>query len=496
MTAGVSAANHLTLAMGIPARLRLADALRDPAAAQHRILRRIVQRNADTEFGRKHGFDRIVTVEDYQSRVPLRTYDDYAPLIRRIEDGQPNVLTAEAVRFLEPTGGSSRASKLIPYTASLMREFSAATLAWIFDLLAHRPRLRSGRAYWATSPPVGAGMTAGGLPIGMTHERDTFPRLARRLLRQVVVGPSSAALRHDPENWQQITRRSLVEARDLAFISVWSPSFLTLLLDGLEAKDARHLWPHLDLISCWSDGHAARAIHGLRERFPGVEVQGKGLLATEGIVSLPLLGVPAPVAAVTSHFLEFLPEGDSSSSWGVHELDSGATYEVVLSTGGGLYRYRLKDLVRVVGNLHQAPLLRFVGRADGASDLAGEKLTPALVEDAISSACRRLGITARFAMLAPAAEPPGYILCTDVPHRADELALEVDRQLRESHHYNLCRTLGQLVAVRAICDPDAEQTYDRVCRRRGQRAGAIKPTSLDAALGWEREFSHRMEVFS
>jgi hypothetical protein len=482
--------------MGTPAWLRFAHALRDPAAAQHRILRRTLQQNAGTDFGQRHSFDRIATVEDYRSRVPLRTYDDYAPFIRRVEDGHPNVLTRQPVRFVEPTGGSSQASKLIPYTASLMQEFSAATLAWIFDLLAHRPGLRNGRAYWASSPPVSTGTTAGGLAIGMTHERDTFPPLARSLLRQAVVGPSSTDLLDDPENWREVTLRSLFAVNDLALISVWSPSFLTLLLDGLDAREIRHRWPRLDLISCWADGHAARAVQGVRRLFPEVEVQGKGLLATEGVVSVPLLGVPAPVAAVTSHFLEFLPEGDPSACFLVHELDPGATYEVALSTGGGLYRYRLRDLVRVEGYLHRTPMLRFAGRADGASDLAGEKLTPALAERAITSACRELGIAVGFAMLAPAPKPPGYILYTDAGQRADELALEVDRHLRESHHYNLCRTLGQLAALRAIVDPAAERTYERVCRRRGQRAGNIKPKSLDAAPGWEREFSNTMEAVS
>ena len=54
---------------------------------------------------------------------------------------------------------------------------------------------------------------------------------------------------------------------------------------------------------------SARFLPELRALFPGVEIQGKGLLATEGVISIPLMGRPAPVPAVTSHFLEFLDEG-------------------------------------------------------------------------------------------------------------------------------------------------------------------------------------------
>jgi hypothetical protein len=255
------------------------------------------------------------------------------------------------------------------------------------------------------------------------------------------------------------------------------------------------LWDRLALISCWSDCHAARALASMRRRFPDVEVQGKGLLATEGVVSIPLFEAHAPVAAVASHFLEFLPlptgSVDSQSARTVDQLDVGESYEVALTTSGGLYRYRLRDVVRVVGHLHQTPMLTFVGRGDRACDLAGEKLTPIFVERVLGVAMRTVGVRSHFALLAPAwAEPPRYQLYVEAtPREADALALEVETLLAESHHYALCRALGQLGPVRAVSVRDGERTFERVCIARGQRAGAIKATSLDADLGWERHFA-------
>jgi hypothetical protein len=485
VSATAAIVNRANLGLAVPAWLRLQRALRDPAPAQTAILERIVRENAGTEFGRTHDFADIVTVDDWRERVPLRDYDGYAAWIRRIESGEGNVLTAEPVRFLEPTGGSSSAFKQIPYTARLMAEFSAATVPWCADLLWHRPRLRNGRAYWAVSPPVGR---------GMAHERDTFPAPIRWLLGHTVVTPSPALLAADPFRWREITLRTLLEVRDLGFISVWSPSFLTLLVESLDDEDVGARWPHLDLISCWTDSTAARPLERMRRRFPKVAVQGKGLLATEGAVSIPLMDAPAPVAAVTSHFLEFL---DGPRAYLVHELEVGKLYEVVLTTGGGLYRYRLKDLVRVEGYLHQTPLLRFAGRTDGVIDLAGEKLSPAFVEQAMANAGRALGTTPGFAMLAPAAgEPAGYVLFTDLPHHALRMAARLDVELRQSHHYNLCRTLGQLAPVRVVANERAERIYHEVCAARGQRVGVIKPRSLAPDLGWEAAFATTLEAVS
>ena len=498
MSATAAIVNRANLGLAMPAWLRFQRALRDPERAQTAILQRIVRENAGSEFGRIHHFADIVTIDDWRERVRLRDYDGYAPWIRRIDSGEGNVLTGEPVRFLEPTGGSSGASKQIPYTARLMAEFSAATVPWCADLLWHRPRLRNGRAYWAVSPPMNVPPPQGegreGVRQGMAHERDTFPAAIRWLLGHTVVTPSPALLAADPLGWRETTLRTLLEVRDLAFISVWSPSFLTLLVESLDEADAGARWPQLDLISCWTDSTAARPLERMRRRFPNIAVQGKGLLATEGVVSIPLLDAPAPVAAVTSHFLEFL---DGPRAYLVHELEVGKHYEVVLTTGGGLYRYRLNDLVRVEGYLHETPLLRFAGRTDGVIDLAGEKLSPAFVEQALASAGRALGTPLGFAMLAPAAgEPAGYVLYSDLPHHACGLATQLDAELRQSHHYNLCRTLGQLAPVRAVANERAERIYLEVCTARGQLAGAIKPRSLAPDLGWEAAFATTLEAVS
>lgn len=538
------AANRLYLLAAAPARLRFERGLRDPRRAQHAILARILRENAASDYGRRFGFDRIRTIAEYQARVPLIDYDVLADDIDHITSGRDAVLTESAVRCLEPTGGSSAAAKLIPYTRPLLGEFSAATQPWVFDLLRSRPALRRGRAYWAVTPPARhASRTSGGVPIGLEHDSDYFPAVARALLDRVLGVPRAVSRAPDVTTCRYLTLRALLALPDLAFISVWNPSFLTLLAHALDEhwrdlladlgdgglrvpldgslraelalvfgsrprlasrlrrrfgvrppEDLGTLWERLSLVSCWTDGHAARAVDGMRCRFPRVEIQGKGLLATEGVISIPLFDAEAPVAAVTSHFLEFLPAETANTgteACTVEQLAPGQTYEVVLTTSGGLYRYRLRDVVEMCGRYRQTPTLRFVGRADGASDVAGEKLTPVFVESVIDAAMRATGVRAPFVMLAPAwHEPPRYLLFVEADvDAAERLARETERRLRDAHHYGLCRALGQLGEVRAIAVRDGARIYENVRAARGQRAGAVKPVALDLALHWEREFT-------
>ena len=55
---------------------RFEKATQDPVGVQTQKLLGMVQKNADTEYGRRYGFSSIKTIKDYQQRVPVITYED------------------------------------------------------------------------------------------------------------------------------------------------------------------------------------------------------------------------------------------------------------------------------------------------------------------------------------------------------------------------------------------------------------------------------------
>lgn len=530
-----------------PAHGRFARALTDPARAQEMALQRVMRTNVATEFGRAHGFSGIRALSEYQDAVAPRSYDDAAPEIQRMASGATNVLTAEPLRCLEPTSGSSGASKLVPYTAGLLREFSAATLPWIRNLLQHHPALREGRSFWVITPPTRVSTkTDGGVPIGLEHDSDYFPAPVRTLIDRLMVAPRALARAPDIKTCRYLTLRALLGADDLVFMSVWSPTYLSLLTTALEEDFARllgdletgevsvtlssdlraelrralparpararalrqrfgstppadlgELWPRLRLISCWTDGYAPRVLPPVRARFPRVEIQGKGLLATEGVVSIPWIEAGGAVAAVTSHVLEFVPTA-GGRALGVHELTSGETYEVLLTTSGGLYRYRLHDLVRVEGWYHATPILSFRGRADRTSDLVGEKLSVRFAEEVVAEAGRAAAVQSPFVLLAPEwperSAPLYHLYVEGSPENAERYASAVEAQLRCSHHYELARALGQLDPVRGIAVSSGAERYEAACVRRGARAGGVKPVALDCRGEFAQDFASGAEL--
>ncbi len=513
---------------------RFVSALANPEEVQRRLLLELLKQNQGCAFGRQYGFESISDAREYQSRVPLATYDDLESWIERIKSGENGVLTGEPVLAFEKSSGSASAAKYIPYTQTLRRQFQSALAPWITDMHRAFPRISRGCAYWVVTPlSRERELTQSGIPIGFDSDTQYFGPSLRWILDKTMAVPPELARVADLEECIYLTLRFLLQARSLAFISVWSPSFLLILLDRLQQhgerlvrdlsegttdiasrispklsrsliRDASQagnlqamlrrgyiepegLWPELALISCWTSAASTPMRTELEQRFPGVSVQGKGLLATEGVISIPIEQYEAPVAAITSHFLEFLDE-DSGACRVIPDLEQGREYSVVITTGGGLWRYRLADRVRVTGFAERTPLLEFIGKEDCVSDLCGEKLNALFVANILAEfeACR----VASFALLAPSGTgTPSYTLFLESTQFQPSLRIRLEERLQSNLHYAYCRRVGQLGELRLfVIQCNARESYLKHCAALGQRPGSVKLTALHNRTGWEHVF--------
>lgn len=565
---------------------RLRALLDDPARAQLGVLREIIEQNQDSAIGREHRFAAMLRLsreataghpvsEFNPSALPhtgdaldferelygyfnghfLDTSDaTLAPWIERIANGESGVLTSAPVLAFEETGGSSGGRKRIPYTAHGLQAFQRGLLPWLDDLFEHFPALAGGRFYWAISPACRASTsTSGGIPVGLGSDAAYFGAQTGMAVAQALAVPGEVGAISDVTVWRQQTLLHLLGCADLVMISVWSPAFLTELLRHAVAQrneladaladaaalragmvraalasnppDWRRIWPQLQLISCWDQAGSHAPAQQLRATFPGVTVQGKGLLATEGMVTLPLCDYPWPVLALESGFFEFLDR--QGRTWLADEVQEGFEYEFLMTTHSGLYRYPLGDKVRVRGFAGRTPMLEFLGRGNCVSDLCGEKLVDAFVAQHLAA------LGQAFAMLAPDngagnAQPPAaattpmrdsttgdpahsqtagqsgeamgdqsaahagharYLLLLDgatcTAPGAAQLAAQLDAALCANPQYAYARQLGQLAPLAAArCDSPLEH-WLATRMASGQRLGDIKVPALLTSCPWQ-----------
>jgi hypothetical protein len=521
---------------------RFRRALAKPEQAGQLRLKEILGRNKETEFGRAHEFRRIDSIHEYQSRVPIRTYEELEPFIRRAVEGRSGVLTTADVIAFEQTSGASNFTKLIPYTQTFLNEFETATSAWLADLFYRRPELIGKRTYYAISPQIhrDAQFTSGGIPIGLKSEIDYFSPLARLALGQLAIRPNlsthraaevedSEKLEAVLEEWRISTAAALLSADDLGLISVWSPTFLFPVFDVIKSNwtevagrvknRARRntlqrlfenfrpdrqpqsmqaflaeAWPSLKVVSCWADGASADAAVRLGDEIPDhVELDAKGLIATEGVVTIPFSGAPDPVVAVGSHFFEFIDlEHPSKRPRLPHELKVGGLYSPVITTSGGLYRYHLRDMMYCTGRNRGTPTLRFRGRLDRTSDLCGEKLNAAQVERAFEIACSLAGFRPDFFLLSPKRERQAaynaFIESTRPAFELQRFVANVEQALRKNPSYNQALELKELGPIEMIQVEKGIESWERFKLLRGQRLGAIKLVRLDTEHDWSKVF--------
>jgi hypothetical protein len=434
---------------------------------QRRLLLDRIARHADSQFGRDHHFSEIRTPDDFRRRVPVRGYNEHEPYIERVRQGETGALFGRGTEVLmfAMTSGTTNRPKTIPITRQSLDDYRAGWLTWgiqAFD--AHPGMLERGMmpilqlaSDWRESH------TAAGIPCGAIT--GLTQHMQNPLIRMTYCMPAAASRIKDIEAKYYVALRNSVY-RDLGTIIAANPSTIlaiarlgdrektTLIRDlhngtidpkwavGADVRDAirrqtrrprrraakrleaivertgrllpRDYWPNLQFIANWTGGTMGAHLHHYPEYFGEKPVRDVGLIASEGRFTIPIEdNTPAGILDIQHHYFEFIPEeqGDAESPETVEatELIEGRRYFILPTTGGGLYRYHIHDLVECVGYHGQAPVLVFLNKGAHFSSLAGEKLSEFQVVAAVKSAQQVLGLNLSSFLLLPAwGDPPHY----------------------------------------------------------------------------------------
>jgi hypothetical protein len=395
-------------------------AAQDPIRAQELVLRGLVASAANTVFGRAHGFAGIRTVADFQSRVPLRRYEDFwreffAPQFPRLN----NVSWPGQIPFFaESSGTTAGASKFIPVSWAMVGANQYAAHQTLLFHVENNPdsRLLAGESFLLGGStdlrPLAPGVKAGDLS-GIAAVTMPFPARLRAF------PPASLALIPDwDEKLDRLARAAL--HRDIRSFA-GTPSWLLLLFQRLADLHASHpgslgaIYPDLELIIHGGVGYApyrdifARWLEGTRATTREVYAASEGYIASadadpdDGMRMLLDNGL----------FLEFVPVEELTAAnptrhW-IESAEIGVDYALVLSSNAGLFGYVIGDIVRLVSRA--PPRLVVTGRLGHALSVFGEHLTGAELDAAITAAARAAGGTvtdyAAAARLPTAANPRG-----------------------------------------------------------------------------------------
>lgn len=132
----------------------------------------------------------------------------------------------------------------------------------------------------------------------------------------------------------------------------------------------------------------------------------------------------------------------------MEEVQTGAHYEVVFTNHSGLYRYRMGDVVQVVGRYGQAPVISFAYRKNQIISIVDEKTTTQDLAYAVEQLEQRVGRRVHDYCVQPVyVRRPGHyqLFLEALPLPAEEAGALLDDALRAVNFgYEGCRSVGEI----------------------------------------------------
>ncbi len=500
-----------------------------PEVAQANVLRSLLAANRETTFGREHGFADITGLREFHERVPVQEYEMLRPYIERQRKTGETALTSEAPLFYAQTSGTTGRPKYIPVTSTSLAIHRAEQA--LFSYLQYRscPEAYSGMAMGIMGAAV-EGHLDSGHAVGSVSGH-LYRSLPRFLQSRFVVPPAVSNISDYDVRYQMILHLALAQpnitymgspnpttfVRLLGLLNSRRALLLQALATGISDEVARlepslratiaprlkalphraarlaqlpeltfaNTWPNLKLLTTWTGGSCGIALGALRRTLPeGTRVMELGYQATECRGTIPIEAEdPGGLPPLHHSFFEFVEQ----TQWDLgrpdfltlDQLQRGPRYYVLVTSAAGLYRYFMNDLIDVTGYFHRTPLVRFVQKGKGVTNLTGEKLYESQVIEAVQGEFAQRSIVPTFFVLV-ADEDRGvyrlFIETTSNQAEAAAVADDVDQRLGALNiEYCGKRDSGRLAPlVVSLLRPGAAEAFTAAAVRAGQREGQLK----------------------
>ena len=369
-----------------------------PVKTQEETLNKLLTEAAGTEWGNKYGYSSISTVKDYQSRVPVQSYEEIIPFVERLRKGESNLLWPGEINwFAKSSGTTSTKSKFIPISHESLEG-------------CHYRGARDILIIYALNKPDTGIFSGKGLILGGSHRINQFSNHS-------LYGDLSAILIENAPAWVElfrtpkkkiallddfeekldlITKSTINEnVTNISGVPSWYLTLIKYILAYSGKSDLLEVWPNLEVFF-----HGGISFTPYRELYRKLINSDRmnymeTYNASEGFIGIQDDPDNPDMLLMLDYgiFYEFIPADkfntDSPPAYTVGEVETGVNYAIVISTNGGLWRYMIGDTI-VFSSLNP---LRFhiSGRTKHFINAFGEEIIIDNADKALESACKGTG---------------------------------------------------------------------------------------------------------
>jgi len=351
----------------------------------------------DTEYGKKYGFKSISSIEDFQNKVPVVSYEDFEPYIERTRRGEPNIIWKGNIKHFAKSSGTTNAkSKFIPITDASLEDChykAGKDLISIYvnnhpesELFQHK-NLRLGGS---SEISQNLGTKFGDLSAILIENLPYWVEIINTPSKKVsLMG-----------EWESKLDAIIAEVKkqdvgSLTGVPSWMMVLLQKLLKEVELESISEIWPNIEVFF-----HGGISFVPYREQYK--KIIGKNINyyeiynASEGFFGIQDRSEADDMLLMLDYgiFYEFIPMDDfhKSDSPKAITLDSvkvGKNYAMLITTNGGLWRYLIGDTIKFTSISPYR--IKISGRTKHYINAFGEELMIDNVEMALKQACKLTG---------------------------------------------------------------------------------------------------------
>lgn len=457
----------------------------DALSLQQKQFASLIEKGSNTQFAQQYFPQKLTDYKCFAQTIPLFDYEQTKPFIHRMMMGEKNVLCADDIKWFSKSSGTTDASKFIPVSRAAMQHghFKAGR-----DILA---------AYFEHYPNnrlfAGKHLVMGGSVVPFEANPNVMIGDVSAVLMKNIT-PWIQALRTPTldialmDNWEQKLERmaqqvSTQNVTGISGVPTWTLLLLKRVLEITGKKTIGDVWPGFEMfihggVNFQPFKNVFDELFGKPVVYINAYNASEGFFAMqdtsdEGMLLLPDHGI----------FYEFIPTETSNNKeplvLPLEGVQCNQTYELVITTNSGLWRYRVGDTIRFVSL--QPYRIIVAGRTKQFINIMGEELMVHNAEKALADVCTMHQCIIKdftVAPIFPAADGTAahewLIEFERPPHNIATFQKDLDQQLQQANSDYAAKRSGNLALRELTITVLPQHTFHEWLASRNKLGGQHK----------------------
>ena len=369
-----------------------------PDELQHSVLKYLILKGKETEYGRNHMFDSMDDYDSFAKNIPINTYEELKGDIDRMRHGEQNVLWPGLVKWYAKSSGTTNdKSKFIPVSnAGLHNIHYKGGADVVAFYLRNNPnsRLFDGKSLilgGSHSPNYNVeGSLVGDLSAILIENINPIVNLFR-------VPRKRTALLSDFELKRDRIAHECLKSNvtNISGVPSWMLSVLTRVIELTGKTHLEEVWPNLEVFF-----HGGIAFTPYRKQYEEIITSPKmhymeTYNASEGFFGIQDDPKDKSMLLMLDYgvFYEFIPLEDVGKPDAVaiplSAVELNKNYAMVITTSCGLWRYMIGDTVTFTSKKPYKFII--TGRTKSFINAFGEELIQDNAEQGLAYACDQTG---------------------------------------------------------------------------------------------------------